>query len=229
MYDGRQSSVLCAVLCVEENDCDVKKGALNCIEIDCFEVHASPEVRLPAQQICRSTCGPNLQVAAVLCKLNTDYRRFGKRRSHARMRAWWRSCKYKSNLAPVVSRCRDVKRTCDLVYQGQNLKVRAYSILVSRILIGDAQAMHDGTIPGGESRVHVRPESIPQHDHAVHHLTTYCETERSKLAIGLRNRVRISRGLMHLVLAADQVCMCFFSYEKEQQMAHPTIPRYAAN
>lgn len=95
MYNSRQLSVLCAVLCAEENDCDVKKGALNCVDIYCFEVQAGPEVRLPAQKSCRSTCGPKLQVAAVLCKESTDYRRFGKRRSHARMRAWWRSCRYK--------------------------------------------------------------------------------------------------------------------------------------
>jgi len=38
IYDSKQSSVLCAVLCVEENDCDVEKRALNCIDIDCFGV-----------------------------------------------------------------------------------------------------------------------------------------------------------------------------------------------
>lgn len=51
----------------------------------------------------------------------------------------------------------------------------------------------------------------------------------SKMAIGLRDRATISRGLRHLVFAADQVCMCFFSYENGQQMVHLTVPQYIAN
>lgn len=61
MYDGSQSPVLCAALCGEENDCDVEKRALNCLDISCSRVEAGAmSYDCPNIESCCSTRSPEV-------------------------------------------------------------------------------------------------------------------------------------------------------------------------